>query len=79
MDGKSLTSVGCVVQICPVALPDLMTADEVAKAFRVSDQTVYRWGETGKLDQIRIGKTIRFRRSDVEALLAPATDAERAS
>lgn len=50
--------------------PDLLTADEVAKALRVAPQTVYRWGQNGTLEQIRIGNTIRFPRSQVEALLA---------
>jgi excisionase family DNA binding protein len=53
------------------ALPDLLTADEVAKAFRVAPQTVYRWGNKGSLRQVRIGQTIRFYRSDVEHLLRP--------
>jgi excisionase family DNA binding protein len=54
-------------------LPELMTADEVAKVFKVSDQTVYRWGQQGVLDEIRVGHRIRFRRSDVEQLLETGT------
>jgi excisionase family DNA binding protein len=49
--------------------PELLTAAEVAKTLRVSTMTVYRWGQNGTLPSITVGGTIRFRRSDVDALL----------
>lgn len=57
--------------------PDLMTTGEVAATFNVGTSTVRRWHEKGLLVAIELpSKQLRFRRSDVEALLAPA---ERAS
>lgn len=51
-------------------IPDLLTATEVADLLRVSRSTVSRWAQTGVLDGIRIGSMWRFRREDVEELLA---------
>jgi excisionase family DNA binding protein len=50
------------------ALPELLTADEVAQALRVTTTTVYRWAQEGRIGQIRIGSTIRFLKDDVEQL-----------
>lgn len=52
------------------ALPDLLTADEVAQALRVKTSSVYRWAKVGVLPEVRIGGVVRFRREDVETLLA---------
>ena len=49
---------------------ELLTSQEVADIFRVSTMTVTRWAKAGTIAQVRIGGTIRFRRTDVEALLA---------
>ncbi len=56
-----------------------MTAREVAAALRVGISTVSRMAKTGRLTPIVLGKPLRFRRSDVEALLQPADRQERAS
>lgn len=56
--------------------PELLTAQEVGDAFRVSPSTISRWRKAGVLDSIKVGGTLRFRRSDVEALLAPAPETE---
>ena len=51
---------------------DLLTTGEVAETFRISRSTVARWYREGRLAGIKVGpRTFRFRRSDVEALLAP--------
>ncbi len=56
-----------------VASDDLLTTKEVAAKARVSTVTVTRWMHDGTLAGIKVGpRTFRFRRSDVEALLAPA-------
>jgi excisionase family DNA binding protein len=52
------------------ALPALLTAQEVADALRVHVTTIYRWASTGVLESLVVGETVRFRRSDVEALLS---------
>lgn len=54
--------------------PELLTPAEVARLFRVNAKTVSRWARAGKLTSIRtIGGHRRFRRSEVEALVASAT------
>lgn len=51
---------------------EYVTADEVAQLFRVSPQTVYRWAAKGILTGIRVERTIRFKRVEVDELLAKA-------
>jgi len=56
---------------------ELMTSREVAEQLTVSRSTVVRWARAGLLDVVKLpGRTIRFRRSDVERLLAnpPASE-----
>ena len=48
----------------------LMTLTEVAEALRVSERTVRRAGRTGDMRLVRVGRTVRFRRRDVEAFIA---------
>lgn len=50
---------------------DLLTAGEVADLLRVSSATVYRWADDHTLSALKIGGVVRFRRSEVMALLAP--------
>ena len=51
---------------------DLMKPREVAELLRIHLVTVYEWHKSGKLPGQRLGGTsLRFRRSDVEALLQP--------
>lgn len=61
--------------------PDLMTAQEVADALRVSLSTVSRMVQNGTLRAIRIGsRGLRFRSDDIAALINEAThDTEAAS
>lgn len=56
-----------------------MTTAEVQEFARVSRTTVVRWRENGKLPTIKHGKVVRFRRSDVEALLSPAPPSDEAA
>jgi excisionase family DNA binding protein len=50
---------------------ELMTAAEVAAMLRVEQQTLALWRCTGRsgLRFIRIGKSIRYRRADVNSFL----------
>lgn len=61
-----------------VTPPDLLTAAEVSDYFRVSPSTVARWRRTHVLTGYKVGGTLRFRRSDVEALLSPEPEREGA-
>ena len=55
----------------------LLTPSEVAARFRVDPKTVTRWANAGKLSSIRtLGGHRRFRRSEVEELLAASGLAE---
>lgn len=56
----------------PTTTPELLTASEVSARFRVSTSTVYRWAREGQLEVVRIGKTVRYRSSDVERLIRGA-------
>jgi excisionase family DNA binding protein len=50
--------------------PELLTAAEVAQAFRVDPKTVNRWALAGKLDSIRtVGGHRRYYAEQVYALL----------
>lgn len=42
---------------------DLLTVDEIAADLRVSRMTIYRLVHAGALPSLRIGRTIRIRRS----------------
>ena len=53
-------------------LPDIMTVSEVAEYLRVNPQTIYRKAKAGELPVVRIGRAIRFRRSELEAWLKGA-------
>lgn len=56
---------------------DLLTTKEVAEQYRVTRMTVSRWVKAGHLAAIRLpGGGLRYRRSDVEALSAPAAGSE---
>lgn len=54
---------------------DLLTAAEVADILRVSQATISRWGSTKVLHPVRIEGTVRYRRSEIDALVKehPAT------
>lgn len=46
-----------------------LTAVEIAKVFRVSRGTVWRWGRDGVIPRVVIGSTIRYDSRAVEQLL----------
>ncbi len=47
----------------------LLTVNEVAESLRVSTMTVYRMLKSGQLPATRVGRSYRFRLSDVERYL----------
>ena len=47
-------------------LSDVMTVSEVAEYLRVNPQTVYRKAKAGEMPVLRIGRAIRFRKSELE-------------
>ena len=48
----------------------LLTADEIAEYLCCSVSTVRRFAARGEIPHYRLGKLLRFRRSEVEAWLA---------
>jgi excisionase family DNA binding protein len=67
------------VQINAPAIPEprgtevepLLTAQQVQAMFGVDRSTVYRMAEDGRLAAVKVGRQWRFRRSTIEAYLAP--------
>jgi excisionase family DNA binding protein len=51
-------------------LDELLTRKQVAKLFDVSLTTLHNWNNNRILSTIKIGKKVRYRRSDIEKLLA---------
>jgi excisionase family DNA binding protein len=51
---------------------DVMTAAEVADMLNLSRAAVYRLANTGQLPAVRLGRTVRFLRESVEAVLRVA-------
>lgn len=50
-------------------MEELLTVREVAGYLHITRQTIYNMVNDGRLKSVRIGKLVRFRRSDVEELL----------
>ena len=51
----------------------LYTAKELAVYLRVCRRQLYTWRMSGLIPYIKIGKAVRFRLADVEAVLATLT------
>lgn len=52
-----------------VARGRYLTTEEVMALYRVSQRTVYRWKEQGKLHAMRAGRRLMFDPIEVEALI----------
>ena len=56
----------------PEPTDELLTGSAVAKLLAVTDETVRRWAEAGKLEHITLPSgQRRYRRSAVDAILTP--------
>ncbi|MFC1707049.1 helix-turn-helix domain-containing protein [Planctomycetota bacterium] len=53
---------------------ELLKIEEVARELRVNTDTAYRWVRQKKLRHVRIGRTLRVRRSDLDAFLENHTE-----
>lgn len=56
----------------------LFTVDEVRDQFKVSRQTVYNWITAGKLDVIRVGRSIRITQAAIDRFIR-SSDKEAAA
>lgn len=45
-----------------------LTTDEVCQLLNVSSNTLWRWGKTGYLVPIKVGRTSQYKLSDIENL-----------
>lgn len=50
-------------------MDELLTMREVTEYLKVSRMAVYSWMKTGKLKGYKVGRSVRFKRSDVEAFI----------
>jgi excisionase family DNA binding protein len=48
---------------------EFLTVAEVAQTLKLNQQTVRNWIDQGSLPALRIGRRVRIRRSDFEALI----------
>ena len=53
---------------------ELMTAAEVAELLDVPVSTVREWGRNGTLPRVKLGRHVRFVRSQVEAAILATHD-----
>jgi excisionase family DNA binding protein len=59
---------------------DLLTTSGAAAVLGVSDETVRRWADERKIRHVRLPSGhLRFRRSDLDAVLEPVEPTEAAS
>lgn len=54
---------------------DVLTLEEVAEYLRVHLTTVRRWCRDGQLPALRVGRTVRVRRADLDAWWRERTQA----
>lgn len=45
------------------------TPDELAAMLKVTRQAIYNWIQEGRIEAVRIGRTVRIPRDEVERLL----------
>jgi excisionase family DNA binding protein len=48
----------------------LLNVKQVARYLQLKESTIYSWAQDGKIPAIKIGRTWRFRRSDLDSWLA---------
>ena len=58
----------------PIAAAPLLTAAEMAKRLRVHESAVRTMEREGRIPGVRIGRYVRFRAEEVEALLTRARE-----
>lgn len=51
----------------------LLTAAEVAERLNLTERTIRRHAENGVLPHVRIAGSVRFKRDEIEALIADAS------
>jgi excisionase family DNA binding protein len=49
---------------------EYLTVAEVAALLKLNEQTVRNWIDSGRLSALRVGRRVRIKRSDLDAMLA---------
>jgi len=49
---------------------DLLTEDETARVLRISRMTLYRMRRDGRMESVRIGRRVLYRKADLLRLLS---------
>lgn len=52
----------------------LLTRPQAAQKLAVSKQTIWRLDKCGQLPHVKIGRSVRYRESDIDDLVAYGTD-----
>lgn len=52
-------------------LDKYVTTEEIMALYHVSQKTVYRWNEAGKIHGVKAGRRLLFPRDEIEALASP--------
>jgi excisionase family DNA binding protein len=55
-------------------IPPIMTVGEAAKLLRLSESTLREWIFQRRMPVIRLGRAVRLKKSDIEALIERSTD-----
>jgi excisionase family DNA binding protein len=56
--------------------PSILTIAEVASYLRVSETTIWRWCNSGRLPAFRLGRAWRVRRTDLEEMIDTSSHSE---
>lgn len=49
---------------------ELLSVKEMCELFKVSRVTIYNWTKSGYLSPIKLGATVRYRKSDIKKLIS---------
>jgi len=58
-----------VIKMLVKRIGEYVTVNDVARLLNVNPRTVYRWCSAGELPHLKIGGSLRFKQSDLLALL----------
>ena len=56
--------------ITPVEKEELLTREETCRKLGVSETTLWRWAQNGYLSPIKVGVQVRYRLSDIAAIVS---------
>lgn len=71
---------GCIPHYTEVPPTDLLLTGAAAKYLGISDETLRRWADDGKIRHVRLPSgQLRFRKADLDEVLEPVEPSEAAS